>query len=102
MIFPRILRSSRLTFMLALLMTAAVALSAQSAQDTGTDLKFHKFQPKVPPEQAAKTAAAQLPGPAGMSAGAAQQIQAVLACQAGDGPLKTNRREVGASAISLR
>jgi len=63
--------------MLALLMTAAVALSAQSAQDTGTDLKFHKFQPKVPPEQAAKTAAAQLPGPAGMSAGAAQQIQAL-------------------------
>ncbi len=77
MIFPRILRSSRLTFMLALLMTAAVALSAQSAQDTGTDLKFHKFQPKVPPEQAAKTAAAQLPGPAGMSVGAAQQIQSL-------------------------
>jgi hypothetical protein len=46
------------------------------AQDADTHQKFHKFQPKVAPGQAAAPAA-RAPGPAGMSAGAAQQIQAL-------------------------
>src|SRR5260370_8467269 len=78
MILLRQLRSFWLssTIVLALfMMTAIVSVRAQVAQDT--DVKFHKFQPKVPPEQAAPTAAAQHPGPAGMSATAAQQIQAL-------------------------
>jgi len=77
MILLRHVRSFRLpgTIILALfMMTAAVSLPAQG---TGADLKFHKFQPKVPPEQAAPAAQGQVPGPAGMSAGAAQQIQAL-------------------------
>src|SRR5260370_24732218 len=53
------------------MMTATVPVRAQVAQDT--DVKLHKFQPKVQPEQAAPTAAVQRPGPAGMSATAAQQ-----------------------------
>jgi hypothetical protein len=73
-------RSSRrsATIILALFMMAAfVPLRAQVAQDTSTDLKFHKFQPKVSPEQAVPAGANQLPGPAGMSMYAAQQIQAL-------------------------
>jgi len=61
------------------LMTAFVSVHAQLVLDkpTVTDLKSHKFQPKVLPEQAASTPAAQTPGPNGMSMGAAQQIQAL-------------------------
>ena len=83
MILLRQLRSFWLssTIVLALfMMTAIVSVRAQVAQDTDTtdtDVKFHKFQPKVPPEQAAPTAAARRPGPAGMSTAAAQQIQAL-------------------------
>src|SRR5260370_13511150 len=80
MILLRQLRSFWLssTIVLALfMMTATVSMRAQVAQDTDTDVKFHKFQPKVPPEQAAPTAAARRPGPAGMSTAAAQQIQAL-------------------------
>src|SRR5260370_31899127 len=74
MILLRQLRSFWLssTIVLALfMMTATVSVRAQVAQDT--DVKLHKFQPKVQPEQAAPTAAVQRPGPAGVNATAAQQ-----------------------------
>src|SRR5260370_36201190 len=75
----RVLDSNRpvaITIFALSLMAASVSLRAEVGQDTGTDLKFHKFQPKVPPEKA-PSVAAQIPGPNGMSLGAAQQIQAL-------------------------
>ena len=34
------------------LVTASISVSAQNLKDTGTDLQFHKFQPKVAPDRA--------------------------------------------------
>jgi hypothetical protein len=48
-------------------------LAGQTA--TPTDLKFHKFQPKVAPEQPASSANTQVTPPNGISLAGAQQIQ---------------------------
>src|SRR5260370_40300790 len=69
-------RSVAITILALSLMAASVSLRAEVGQDTGTDLNFHKFQPKVAPEKA-PSVAAQIPSPNGMSFGAAQQIQAL-------------------------
>ncbi|HYL91611.1 MAG TPA: S8 family serine peptidase, partial [Alphaproteobacteria bacterium] len=67
------------TALAAVFVFLGVSGRAQTVRDsaTTTDLKFHQFQPAVAPEKAASSTAAQLPGPNGMSLGAAQQIQAL-------------------------
>src|ERR1700747_901615 len=54
-----------------------VPLCAQSTKDSATDLHYHKFQPAVPPEQAIPPSATSGQSVNGMSAFAAQQIQAL-------------------------
>jgi hypothetical protein len=65
------------TILLVLFVLAAsVFLSGQSAKDTGTDLQFHKFQPKVTPDEAVVGDSAQS-NISGIGVTAAQQMQAL-------------------------
>jgi hypothetical protein len=61
---------------LLLAVTPVISQSSQSAKGTGTDLQFHKFQPKVDPEQAV-TPSSEPSGIAGVGQTAAQQMLAL-------------------------
>ena len=61
---------------LFLALISGISQSGQSAKDTGTDLQFHKFQPKVDPERAV-TASSAPSGIDGIGQTAAQQILAL-------------------------
>src|SRR5258708_13035371 len=61
---------------LFLALISGISQSGQSAKDTGTDLQFHKFQPKVDPERAV-TASSAPSGIDGVGQTAAQQILAL-------------------------
>ena len=58
---------------LVFLVALSISANAQGAQDTGTDLQFHKFQPKVAPDRAV-TASSAPSGIQGVGATAAQQM----------------------------
>ena len=63
---------------LAVFLTSASMLSAQTVADTSTDLKFHKFQPSVPPEYMVPQAS-QFQSATEISANAKQQMQMLQA-----------------------
>ena len=60
-----------------LLLAGNVRLAGQTAKPAATDLQFHKFQPKVAPEQAASASRDQAQTAGGIGASAASQMQAM-------------------------
>ncbi|MBZ5520637.1 MAG: S8 family serine peptidase [Acidobacteriia bacterium] len=65
------------TILLALfVVTASISAKGQTAKDYGTDLQFHKFQPKIAPDQAVVADSAQS-SIKGIGVTAAQQMQAL-------------------------
>jgi hypothetical protein len=60
-----------------MLLFLSAPVAGQAANDATSDLKFHKFQPKVSPEQAASAADSRPSGMAGISVGAANAIEAL-------------------------
>lgn len=63
--------------LLLFVLTQSIPLAGQTAKSAATDLQFHKFQPKVAPDQAVSPGTNQGQTVNGMSVTAAQQMQAL-------------------------